>query len=55
MVDHIVLGPVGAGGEAGVAGPVDTLDCVLVEDTAVPVFLPGLVLHWVVPDQFEQA
>lgn len=55
MVDNIVLGSIRAGGEAGMTGSINPLNRVLVEDAAVAVLAPGLVLHRVVPYEFQQA
>lgn len=55
VVDNVVLGAVGAGGETSVTRAVDALKGVLVEDAAVAVLAPRLVLHGVVADQLEHA
>lgn len=55
VVHNVVFGAVRAGGEAGVASAVDALVSILMEDAAVTVLAPRLILHGVVADQLEHA
>lgn len=55
VVDHIILGAVGAGREAGVTRGIHLRLGVLVKYTAVSMFAPGLILHGVVAHELEKA
>lgn len=55
MVYDIVLTSIRTGSVARMSGPVHPSLGILMENAAIGVFLPALILHRVIPDQFEHA
>lgn len=51
---NVIVRAIGTRREACMASPKDGSLCVLKENTSVPVFSPGLVLHRVISYEFEQ-